>query len=120
MRLENPFGKALRSVFGSITKMEWRFPFLHNVIAAAIMFVVVALVLVLYPTIGVLMMFADMFAQLIRDMAQEARGKSPAEQFGYFVVIGIYGLLFLAFALFPLPFYLVGLVMKKITDAKPE
>lgn len=34
----NPFGQALRAVFNQLKTMEWRFPFLHNLVSLAILF----------------------------------------------------------------------------------
>lgn len=106
----NPFGAAIRSVFGQLQTMRWTPPFIQNVVAVVVILIVLALLVVFYPTVGVCIHLTGYFRCLISDTISEMDSKQPVERIGQTVAIIIYAVFFVLFGVVALPFYILGLV----------
>lgn len=104
----NPYGVPIKSIFRQIRELEWTFPFFTQVLVIAVFCLVLALLALLYVTVGVVAHVSSIFAGLIEQARQDMSGKSTIEKTGFIVAIGIY-LIFLApLWLIQLPFLTIG------------
>lgn len=112
----NPFGTAIRSVFGQLQTMRWTPPFIQNFLAVVVILIVLALLVVLYPTAGVCIHLTGYFRRLISDTISELDPKQPVERIGQTVAILIYAVFFVLFGAIALPFYVLGNVAGAFVD----
>jgi len=104
----NPFGKPILSSLSTLTQIGWKFPYIANLISVVITLVIVAILALLFISIGIATQISGMFVSLMAQASKDAREADAIEKSGYVVSIGIYFLLFLPFWLIQLPFQLIG------------
>ena len=112
----NPFGRALLGVWTQMKTMEWNFPFLHNLVSMVILYLVIGILVILYPTIGLSIHLAGIFRILMAENIVQMRRKPPVERIGHAVSIGVFLVFFCAFGIVALPFFLLGWFVGKLVD----
>jgi hypothetical protein len=97
--------------------MQWQFPFLHNLVSLGVFLLVLAVLVGLFPTIGLCVHLTGVFAALIRQEAAEMASKPVVEKIGHAVALGIYAICYCAFGMIAFPFFVLGWLVGKLVDA---
>ena len=105
---ENPFYRPIGHLFRSISIIEWKLPFIADIIQFLALCIVIIILFCLYVTIGIASQISNTFLILIRDTGRRIQQGSSIEKSAYMVATGVYLALFLPFWLIQSPFQLLG------------
>jgi len=106
----NPYYGPIKHISAQLSLIEWRFPFLAQVLVLLTSCVVLVILAVLYITVGLISQVSTIFSYLIQQARQDMKGKPTIEQTGFIVAIGIYFLLWAPLWVVQLPLFIVGWV----------
>ena len=106
----NPYYGPIKHISAQLSLIEWRFPFLVQVLVLITSCVVLLVLAVLYSTVGLISQVSTIFSYLIQQARQDMKGKPTIEQTGFIVAIGIDFLMWAPLWIVQLPLFIVGWV----------
>lgn len=104
----NPYGRPIAQVFDQLRNLEWKIPFVTDVIVLCVSCIVLVILAILYVTVGVVAHVSSIFTSLIEQAREDMQGKPTIEKTGYIVAIGVYFAFLAPLWLIQLPFLIVG------------
>ena len=113
----NPFHRPISHCWEILTNIEWKLPYLPQLLQTLVVVIIILVLLFLYLTIGVIAQITSGIASLIRDAAQQIQStKRMEEKAAYGIAIGIYVLILLPFWVIQGPFWLIGKIANQIRE----
>lgn len=93
IRTGNPYFGPIEHIASQLGEIEWRFPFLAQVLVCITSCLVLLILVILYSTVGLISQITSIFSYLIQQARQDMQDKPTIEQTGFLGAIGIYFLL---------------------------
>ncbi len=110
---DNPFYRPCVTFKTNLTNIAWEFPYLPAAINAVVLILILAILCILFMTIGIAAQISTMFYRLIEEAGGHMRTVPAVEKSGYAVAIGIYLLVFIPLWLIQAPFQLLGMLWER-------
>jgi len=106
--LDNPYYRPIAKFLGSFRAVNWGFPFIPGLVNGVVLVLIIAILCVLYASVGIASQISTSFVGLIADARCQLREGSSVEKSAYTVAIGIYFVLLLPFWMVQFPFQVLG------------
>lgn len=110
----NPYSEPLKKFWNDLKITKWKFPYILQFVHAIITIFLLALLLILYLTIGIISQISNSFWDLIIGLSQKMSFSNPIESSFYALSATIYFLFFLPFFIIQYPIWLSGWLSSKI------
>ncbi len=111
---DNPYGAPTAHFIRELRQLDWRFPYVPQVVQCCAFSVIIGVCCVLYCTVGLASQIASaLWVSVVVAHAQMEQG-SPLEKSAYAVAVGVCMLLLLPFVVVLLPFWIVGWAWLKL------
>ena len=110
----NPYSEPLKKFWNDLKITKWKFPFILQFVHAIITIFLLAILLVLYVSVGIISQISNSFWDLITVLAHKMSFSNPIESSFYALSATIYFILFLPFFIVQSPIWLSGWFSSKI------
>jgi len=110
----NPYADPIKKFFGDLTSIEWKIPFLVQIVHSLITILILTILFFLYLTFGIVSQISTTFWDLIVGMGDRMNFAHPIESIAYAIATIIYFVLFLPFFILQSPIWLGGWFTSKI------
>lgn len=114
---KNSFEVPIQSNWSALCALEWEFPYIHIAVAGLAILIVLAVLAVLYPTVGVFLQVTSMLAGVTEEANRRLKDAQSFERIGQATAVGVLFLIYLPFAVIGWPLYFLATLAQKAFDA---
>ncbi|MBK8639093.1 MAG: hypothetical protein IPN92_12770 [Chromatiaceae bacterium] len=112
-RAINPFLSSIKNLLRLLNQIEWKFPFVAQLIEVVVLFLSLAITTILFLTIGIASQIETTLRNLINNSIQDRSSDGHVEKSAQAIAAGVYMIFWLPFWVILLPFNLLGWIWKK-------
>jgi gas vesicle protein len=113
-RAINPFLSPIKNLLRLLNQIEWKFPFVAQLIEGVVLFLSLVITTILFLTIGIASQIETTLRNLINNSTKDRSSDSHVEKSALAIAAGVYMIFWLPFWIILLPFNLLGWIWKKL------
>ncbi len=110
----NPYSDPIKKFYSEIKGIQWKVPFILQGIQAFVTIIILAILSILYVTVGIVSQISTTFWDMIVGLGEKMNFSQPIESTAYAIALVLYFILFLPFFILQSPVWFGGWLSTKI------